>query len=93
MYDDKSCTKADLAAYAQSGSSPYSVTVSHAVENAGLCYVSVSYQCNPSLPFVTTRIDLPGMDPIGPLWDGTMTETAVAKVDGKTGFGTLGVAL
>ena len=85
MQDDKTCTKTDLKSFAENGSSPYLVSVSDPVEASGLCYVTVSYSYTPILPFVTTSFALPGIGAVGPLWDGTMSATAVAKVDGKTG--------
>ena len=85
MHDDKGCNKADLAAIAQNGSSPYNVAVSDPVEKDGLCYVTVSYDYTPVIPFVTTSFQFPGMPEFGPLWDGTMTETAVSQVDEITG--------
>lgn len=85
MQDDKTCTKASLSTFVQNGSSPYAVTFSDPVETGGLCYVTVSYAYTPILPFVTGAFELPGLGAIGPLWDGTLSETAVAKVDGKTG--------
>jgi hypothetical protein len=87
MQDRLSCTKADLQPYVVNGSSPYAVTFAAPVEAGGLCYVTVSYHYTPVLPFVTTAFELPGVGPVGPLWDGNMSETAVAKVDGKTGDG------
>ena len=85
MHDDKGCNKADLAVFAQNGSSPYTVTVADPVEQGGLCSVTVSYTYSPVLPFVTTSFDLPGVGTVGPLWNGTMSETAVAKVGEITG--------
>jgi Flp pilus assembly protein TadG len=88
MQEDKTCTKASLATFVQSGSSPYTVTFADPVETDGLCYLTVSYHYTPVLPFVSTAFELPGIGPVGPLWDGNMSVTAVAKVDGKTGDGT-----
>lgn len=80
MNEDLSCTKADLQAFALNGSSPYAVTMPEPVETSGLCYVTVNYTYTPILPFVTSAFELPVLGDIGPLWDGTMTETAVAKM-------------
>ena len=84
MDDDKACTRADLETFAQNGSSPYTVTVPDPVESAGLCHVTVNYTYTPVLPFVTSSFELPGIGRIGPLWNGTMSETAVAKIDAST---------
>lgn len=88
MEDDKTCTKSSLATFVQNGSSPYAVTFADPVESGGLCYVTVGYHYTPILPFVTSAFELPGIGPVGPLWDGNLSETAIAKVDGKTGDGT-----
>ncbi len=79
MDDDKDCTTADLQAFAQNGASPYTVVLETPVETGGLCYVTVSYTYVPVLPFVTSQFELPGIGQVGPLWDGTMSETAVSK--------------
>ena len=84
MDEDKSCTQADLATFAQNGSSPYVVTVPEPVESGGLCYVTVAYTYTPVLPFVTGSFELPGIGRVGPLWNGTLSETAVSKIDGGT---------
>jgi hypothetical protein len=88
MQDDKACTKSSLTTFVQNGSSPYAVTFADPVESGGLCYVTVSYHYTPILPFVTTAFELPGIGAVGPIWDGNLSETAIAKVDGKTGDGT-----
>ena len=87
MEDDKGCTKASLATFVQNGSSPYAVTFADPVESDGLCYVTVGYQYTPVLPFVTSSFELPMIGPVGPLWDGNLSGTAIAKIDGKTGSG------
>ena len=85
MHEDKSCTKDDLQAFAQNGSSPYTVTVADPVESEGLCFVTVSYTYSPILPFITSPISLPAIGTFGPVWDGTMTQTAVSLVDDSPG--------
>lgn len=78
MQDDKACTAADLTTTAQNSAAPYSVTV-NVWEDAGNCYVQVSHVYSPILPFVTTSWSLPMVGQIGPLWDGTMSETMVSR--------------
>jgi len=77
---DRDCSWADLRRTAENSSSPRSVTVSVAadVPAAGQCSVTVSHTYQPILPFVTSSFSLPIVGTIGPLWDGTMSETMVA---------------
>lgn len=63
---------------AQSGASPYSVSADATVVS-GLCEVTVTYTYTPILPFVTSAWSLPMIGPIGPLWDGTLSETMTSK--------------
>jgi hypothetical protein len=39
----------------------------------------VSYTYTPILPFVTASFTLPIVGTIGPIWDGTMSETMVSQ--------------
>ena len=71
-------TLGDLQTPAQNAASPYTVTV--AVAEAGeLCSVTVSHTYTPILPFVTSTFSIPVVGTVGPLWDGTMSETMVSK--------------
>ena len=79
LQDDKDCTLSDLQTPAENGASPYSVVVASPVEASGLCSITVSYTYAPVLPFVTSSFSLPMIGDIGPLWDGSMSETAVSK--------------
>jgi len=79
LNDGVNCTLGDLQTAAQNGASPYSVSVANPVESGGLCAITVSYTYTPVLPFVTGSFSLPIVGQVGPLWSGTMAETAVSK--------------
>jgi hypothetical protein len=80
MQDDVVCNNTDtkLAAAVTNAASPYAVT-RNAVEASGRCSVTVSYTYSPILPFVTSTFSLPFMGSVGPLWNGTMSETMVSE--------------
>lgn len=46
---------------------------------SGRCTVTVNHTYRPVLPFVTSSFTLPVVGTIGPLWDGTMSETMVSQ--------------
>ena len=71
--------KIEIKAAAVSGASPYSVVVPDPVVNGGFCEVTVNFTYTPILPFVTSSFFLPGIGQVGPLWDGTLTETMKSK--------------
>lgn len=77
LQDDVDCASSDVQDAAQGGAGPYVVTVS-ATETGGKCSVRVSYTYTPILPFVSSSFTLPFAGTIGPLWDGTMSETMVS---------------
>src|SRR5688572_7588752 len=63
---------------AQNTASPHSVTVVVTVPATDRCSVRVNHTYTPILPFVTSSFTLPGMGTVGPLWNGTMSETMVS---------------
>ena len=71
--------KADIKSAATDGASPYVVDVPDPIESGGLCEVTVNYTYVPILPFVTSPFSLPIVGQVGPLWDGTMSETMRSK--------------
>ena len=78
MQDETSCTSTDLKATAENSAAPYVVTV-NASASGGSCYVTVTHVYSPILPFVTGSFALPIVGEVGPLWDGTMSETMVSQ--------------
>ena len=75
---DKVCL-ADAEPAAQNAAAPYTVDVDVAWDSvAETCTVTVTHDYSPVLPYVTSAFQLPGIGTVGPLWDGTITETAVS---------------
>ena len=78
MQDDVECSNPDLSTAVSNAASPYTVTFTTAVVS-GRCQVTVSHTYTPILPFVTSSFSLPFMGTVGPLWNGTMSETMVSE--------------
>jgi hypothetical protein len=78
---DRACSTADLRIVAENSSNPYpvNVTVQPGTPGSGQCSVTVVHTYQPILPFVTSAFTLPVVGTIGPLWDGTMSETMVSQ--------------
>lgn len=80
MEDDKECTVADLETTAQNAASPYVISLVASLDVlTDECSVTVSYAYSPVLTFVTGSFDLPQIGTVGPLWDGTISETMFSK--------------
>jgi Flp pilus assembly protein TadG len=82
MEDGVECNNgsADLEEAVESGAGRYGPDVSFtANESSGRCSVTVTYTYTPILPFVTASFSLPMMGTVGPLWNGTMSETMVSQ--------------
>jgi Flp pilus assembly protein TadG len=77
MQDDVGCSNADLSSAVNDAAGQYAVTLS-ATEVSGRCSVTVSHTYTPILSFVTGSFSMPMVGTVGPLWDGTMTETMVS---------------
>jgi Flp pilus assembly protein TadG len=78
MLDDVECNNTALTSAVTNAASPYSVTLSTAVVS-GRCRVTVSHTYSPIVPFITSSFSLPFMGTVGPLWNGTMSETMVSE--------------
>ena len=80
MRDDVACSNGDtkLTTAINNAASPYVVSP-NAVESSGRCSVTVSHTYSPIIPFVTSSFSLPLMGTVGPLWNGTMSETMVSE--------------
>jgi Flp pilus assembly protein TadG len=78
MQDDVECSNTDLSTAVNNAASPYTVTFTTAVVS-GRCRVTVNHTYTPILPFVTSSFSLPFMGTVGPLWNGTMSETMVSE--------------
>ena len=77
MQEDVECSNADLTSAVNDAAGQYAVTFT-ATEVSGRCQVSVSHTYTPILSFVTGSFSVPMMGTVGPLWNGTMTETMVS---------------
>ena len=75
----KNCDNSDAKPAAEAAAAPYSVNVSvNWNPTAQSCTVTVTHDYTPVLPYVTSAFELPGIGTVGPLWDGTISETAVS---------------
>jgi len=81
---DIDCTnssdRATIAAAARAAAAPLpspSITVTHNATD-GTCSVEVSHTYQMVIPFVSDGFTLPIIGTVGPLWDGTMSETMVS---------------
>lgn len=79
MQDDKDCTHADLDITAQNSAAPYAITLDLEALADDVCKVKVTHTYVPILPFVTGSFSLPVVGQVGPLWDGTMSETMYSQ--------------
>ena len=78
LHVDKTCDD-DAEPAAEDAAAPYAVDVAVAWNStAQSCTVTVTHAYSPVIPYVTAEIDVPGIGRVGPLWDGTITETAVS---------------
>ena len=75
---DKTCTD-DAEPAAENAAAPYTVAAAAVWDStASSCTVTVDHTYTPVLPFVTSEFELPGIGKVGPLWDGSLSETAVS---------------
>ena len=69
----------DAEPAAQDAAAPYVVMVDAAWDAvAQSCTVTVTHAYSPVIPYVTSQFDVPMIGRVGPLWSGTLSETAVS---------------
>lgn len=76
---DRDIIRAAARAAAAPLSSPAVVVSPVSPGPSGRCAVTVTHTYNVLIPFVTSGFSLPIVGDVGPLWDGTMSETMVSQ--------------
>ena len=79
LQSSKNCDNNDAKPAAEAAAAPYAVTVSvNWNPTAQSCTVTVTHTYAPVIPYVTSEFELPMVGRVGPLWNGTLSETAVS---------------
>ena len=55
------------------------VTVAADTPKTDQCSVTVEHKYDPVIPFIDAQFELVGIGTVGPLWDGSMSETMVSQ--------------
>jgi Flp pilus assembly protein TadG len=82
IQNDIECDNAGVGTAVRNGAGQYGSEAAftfNATVVSGRCQVTASYTYTPILPFVTSSFSLPFVGTVGPLWNGTMSETMVSE--------------
>ena len=79
LQSSRNCDNNDAKPAAEDAAAPYAVVVGVSWNpTAQSCTVTVTHTYSPVIPYVTSEFVVPGIGRVGPLWDGTITESAVS---------------